>query len=269
MLSRNGVIGISVMIFIIAVWALAWPISQELPSGSFREPVGSVYNGLNVLFTALAFGGVIITLLFQSEQARHARREEIERSIFDLFQTFSSQEFQSVKNGAYRVLIAAVVHDGYARFLASRLFAVDQDQFPSDIIPVLRSLDYAKEKNAEGVTEYSDRADRLMLDNMINFFALLAQRESSKEVIKHCDFAYDWWRPLLWNIALFQQEHHKHSEDVEKYCRTRLVSETLTALDKMYGHGMLGDAQEIRNYINSHPLVVRFRTEHALPAPQK
>lgn len=268
MSSKNALIGTVVMLFIISLWVLAWPISKELPSGAFSEPVGSVYNGLNVLFTALAFGGVILTLLFQAEEGRHARREEIERSIFDLFQTFSSAEFQSVKNGAFRVLIAAVAHDGYARFLARRLFAVDQEQFPSDVIPVLRSLDYAKEKVTEGVTEHSDRADRLMLDNILNFFALLAQRESSKEVIKHCDFAYDWWRPLLWNIALFQQEHHKHSESVKKYCRTRLVSETLTALDKIYGHDTLSNPHEIRGYINTHPLVMRFRAEHAAPDHQ-
>lgn len=269
MSSKNALIGTMVMLFIISLWALAWPISKELPSGAFSEPVGSVYNGLNVLFTALAFGGVIIALLFQAEEGRHARREEIERSIFDLFQTFSSPEFQSVKNGAFRALIAAVAHDGYARFLASRLFAVDQEKFPSEIIPVLRSLDRDKEKLAEGMTEHSDRADRLMLDNILNFFALLAQRESSQEVIKHCDFAYDWWRPLLWNVALLQQEHHKRSDAVRQYCRTRLVSETLTALDKIYGHGTLSDPQEIRDYINTHPLVVRFRAEHAAPVRQE
>ena len=97
MFSKNRLIGLAVMAFIISVWAMAWPVSKALPGGAFSEPVGSVYNGLNVLFTALAFGGVIITLLFQAEEAKHARREEIERSIFDLFQTFTSQEFQEVK----------------------------------------------------------------------------------------------------------------------------------------------------------------------------
>jgi hypothetical protein len=65
----------------------------------------------------------------------------------------------------------------------------------------LLGLDYAKEKNTEGVTEYSDRADRLMLDNIINFFALLARRVSSKEVIKHCDFAYDWCGARSYGIS--------------------------------------------------------------------
>lgn len=74
MFSSNRLIGVAVMLFIITVWAMVWPISKALPGGAFSEPVGSIYNGLNVLFTALAFGGVIITLLFQTEEAKHSRR---------------------------------------------------------------------------------------------------------------------------------------------------------------------------------------------------
>lgn len=129
MFSKNRLIGLSVMFFIVSVWAMAWPISKVLPDEAFREPIGSVYNGLNVLFTALAFGGVILTLLFQAEEAKHARREEIERSIFDLFQTFTSHEFQEIKNAAFRSLMAGVRDKEYAHFLVSRLYAVDQLRF--------------------------------------------------------------------------------------------------------------------------------------------
>lgn len=261
MVSRNKLIGIAVMLFIMTVWAMAWPISKGLPSGAFSEPVGSVYNGLNVLFTALAFGGVIITLLFQAEEAKHARREEIERSIFDLFQTFTTPEFQEVKNGAFRALLAAVKHEDYAKYLASRLYAVDQLAFPPSVIPVLRALDEGKANLSDAQVEQADRADRLMLDNVLNFFALLAQRKSSSMVIKHCDFAYDWWRPTLWVIALLQQEHREQSPAVQRYCKTPKIAETLLVLDRMYGHEPLGSAQAIRDYVDSHPKIVMFRRD--------
>lgn len=260
MSSRNRLIVVAVMFFIVTVWAMVWPISKALPGEAFREPVSSVYNGLNVLFTALAFGGVIITLLFQAEEAKHSRREEIERSIFDLFQAFTSPEFQVVKNGAFRVLLAGVKDESYARFLASRLFAVDQLPFPTSVIPVLRMLDETKVSLNDAQIEQADRADRLMLDDVLNFFALLAQRNSSSMVIKHCDFAYDWWRPTLWLVALQQQEHFEKSEVIPVYCRARKIVETLVVLDDIYGHTSLNTQQEIRHYIDGHPKIVMFRT---------
>lgn len=255
MFSRTGLISISVMLFIMTLWVMAWPISKELPSEVLSPEVGSVYNGLNVLFTALAFGGVIIALLFQAEEAKHARREEIERAIFDLFQTFTTPEFQAVKNGAFRALLAAVKNEAYARFLASRLFAVDQRAFPPSVIPALRLLDESKANLSEKQIEQADRADRLMLDNVLNFFALLAQKKSSSMVIKHCDFAYDWWRPTLWMIALLQQEQYETSATVREYCKTRMIAETLVVLDKIYGHDALSTPDEVRNYVDTHPKI--------------
>lgn len=248
----------AVMLSIVLVWLVAVPISRQLPDGAFQDPFGPVYNGLNVLFTALAFGGVVITLLFQAEQARHARREEIERSIFELFQTFTSLDFQHVKDSAFRVLLAAVRNRDYAEFLVSRLFVVDQRPFPTGAEGVLRELDKAKADLAGPALEHADRADRLMLDNMLNFFALLAQRESSAMVIKHCDFAYDWWRPTLWLIGDLQESRYSTSEAVRKYCKTQRITGTLKALDKVYGHSPLEGREVIWAYISAHPKIVAF-----------
>lgn len=261
MFSKSKATGAAVIFLITVIWALAWPISKALPSGIFSEPVGSVYNALNVLFTALAFGGVVITLLFQAEGAKHLRREEIERSIFDLFQTFTAPEFQVTKTGAFRALIAGVKDEAYARFLVSRLFAVDQLAFPTTVIPVLRALDEAKAGLSDTQIEQADRADRLMLDDVLNFFALLAQRKSSYMVIKHCDFAYDWWRPTLWLVALLQQEHVEKSKAIPLYCRSRKIADTLVVLDEIYGHPSLPTPEERRHYVDNHPRIVKFRKE--------
>ena len=251
------------MLFIVAIWLIAFPISKQLPGDTFKDPVNSAYSGLNVLFTALAFGGVIATLLFQAEQSKFARREAIERSIFELFQTFTSKEFQHIKNCSYRVLLASVKNREYAEYVASRLFVVDQRTFPSTAEKVLRSLDGCKQTLPPDQIQHADTQDRIMLDNMLNFFALLAQRESSGNVIKHCDFAYDWWRPMLWIIADLQDIHHEQSKIIQKYCKNRLIKETLGNLDAIYGHSALLERDAIWKYISEHPKIKAYGLDPA------
>lgn len=250
-----------VMITIFAVWAAAYPLAQLLPRDTFSDPFEPVYNGLNVLFTALAFGGVIVTLFFQADEARIARREAVERSIFEMFQTFTSPDFQDVKDRAYLVLLTAVKDRAYGEFLASRLFVVEQQRLPNASMALVRSLD-SKKKNLDGKSLIdADRNDRLRLDNMINFFNMLAQRESSGTVVKHFDFAYDWWRPVLWIIAQFQLQQYEASPTIRQYCRNPLLSSTLRTLDAVYGHAPLSTAAEVWAYINSHPKLKDFELD--------
>lgn len=255
---KTNLLGLLIMLVIILIWVVVLPLSKDLPTDTFKDPVGAAYNGLNVLFTALAFGGVVISLLFQIEQSKSAQREEIERSIFELFQTFTTPEFQNVKDSSYRALLVAIKNHEYATFLASRLFVVDQLHLPPSALTTIRSLDAKKASLADEQIEGADRDDRLMLDNMLNFFALLAQRKSSATVIKHCDFAYDWWRPALWIIAQLQYERYQQSENIRKYCKNQLVIETLKVLDKIYGHTPLHDNMEVWKYITQHPKMVQF-----------
>lgn len=264
--SKPTRLAIVVMSLIFLVWLLAYPVARHLPHDTFSEPFEPVYNGLNVLFTALAFGGVVITLLFQAEESRIARREEIERSIFELFQTFTSLEFQQVKDSAFRVLLAAVQNRDYAEYVASRLFVVDQLPFPASAVATLRRLDGAKQAPDDEAIVHADRADRLMLDNMLNFFAMLAQRESSSTVIRHCDFAYDWWRPVLWTVGQLQQERFESSETIRTYCKNALVTTTLKALDKVYGHSPLRSREEVWAYVTHHPKIVAFGLDERFKA---
>lgn len=249
-----------VMVLIVLVWSAAYPLAQYLPAGFFSGPFEPAYNGLNVLFTALAFGGVVVTLFFQVEEAGIARREEIERSIFELFLTFSSPDFQRTKDGAFRVLLAAVQSREYAEFLASRLFVVDQIAFPDNdaVRTTLQRLDTAKQGLDTEALIQADRADRLMLDNMLNFFAMLAQRKSSVTVIKHCDFAYDWWRPVLWLVAQLQFERYQASEVIPRYCKNPLAMDMLKVMDAIYGHPPLNTSAEVWAYLRDHPKLQAF-----------
>ena len=262
MVSRSAKISLAIMCMIVVVWVVAYPVAKLLPNSAFSDPFGPVYNGLNVLFTALAFGGVVITLLFQAEQSKIASREAVERSIFELFQTFTSLEFQHVKDASFRTLLAAVKNRDYAEYLASRLFVVEQLALPAQCTDTLRELDDLKRGKSDEEVVHLDRSDRLMLDNMLNFFAMLAQRESSATVIKHCDFAYDWWRPTLWIVAQLQQERYDSSEEIRKYCKNQLVMVTLKALDKVYGHAPLATRAQVWEYVTHHPKLIAFGVDN-------
>lgn len=257
-MTRPTKIAFLITALILLIWAAAYPVSKALSPDMFKEPFGPVYNGLSVLFSALAFGGMVTAILFQVEEARIARRESIERSIFELFQTFTSLDFQKVKDASFRALLAGVKDRDYAKYLASRLFVVNQLPFPTDAKAVLAELDESKRDLDDAQIIQADRADRLMLDNALNFFAMLAQRESSATVIKHCDFAYDWWRPVLWLIGQLQREWYESNESVRKYCKNQLIIVTLESLDKIYGHEPLRSHADVWDYITQHPKLLAF-----------
>jgi hypothetical protein len=252
-----------IMVLIVCIWALAYPVAASLPENVFKEPLSSSYGALNVLFTALAFGGVVITLIFQANQAKIAQKESMERSILDMFQTFTSDEFQRTKDAAFRVLITAIKHKEYADFVASRLFAVAQLPRPvsAEIRQTVLGLEGNRTRTDAADFEKMERADRLKLDDILNFFAMLAQRESASEIVKHVDFAYDWWRPALLLIAQSQIEHQKRHPEIKEYCRNNPIMDTIRTLDTVFGHTQLNSDQEVWAYLFKHPKMIDFKLD--------
>jgi hypothetical protein len=247
-----------VVLCIVFVWAAAYPLALSLPETAFKEPLSSSYNALNVLFTALAFGGVVITLIFQAHEAKNARNESVERSILEMFQILTSEEFQAKKNAAFRVLIAAIRNRDYGEYVASKLFAIGQLPFPES--PVVRDLLCELDSNKQNAQdtsafEHLERHDRLKLDDMMNFFSMLARRESSKSIVNHVDFAYDWWRPALMLIGQLQKERRESNPKIKELCKNRLLNEIIWSLDIVYGHAPIKEDAAVWIYLRSHPLL--------------
>lgn len=256
-------ITVAVMLLIVLVWAMAYRLAGNFKVTDFPESFDKVYTALNVLFAALAFSGVIATLVIQAEQSRTARRAEVERSIFELFQVFTSADFQRVKDGAFRALIASVRDRDYGMFLAGKLLVAVNANLPESSMELLKELDSNKRNKSRQEVEDLDRADRLMLDNVLNFFAMLAQRESYSDVIKHCDFSYDWWRPMLLLIAQLQREVYNGTPEIQVYCKTPLIAKTLEKLDRAYGHEVFGedDNSGVWRYLAKHPKIKHFKLD--------
>lgn len=242
------------LIILIATTMIAPAIiisAVEINTNRVDGILGWSYNAINALFTALGFLSVAFTLAFQMKQST-------EQSIFNMFQVFSSHEFQDIKDCAFRSLITAARNKEYAEYLSSKLFSIEQLPFPNSAITTLRQLDSSKENLSEEQVIHADRSDRLKLDSILNFFRVLAQRESSKAVISHCDFAYDWWRPMLWLIAIIQKQHYESSKSIKLICKTPLLEKTLHSLDKIYGHKQFSHSSEVWKYIKSHPRLMEF-----------
>jgi hypothetical protein len=265
-----------VILCIVGIWGLTYPIASSLPQNAFQEPLNSSYNVLNVLFTALAFGGVIITLIFQAQEARNARSESVERAILEMFQILTSDHFQATKNAAFRVLIAAIRNRDYGEYVASKLFAVGQLPWPgSDAVKqALCELDGAKQAADAPTFEHLERHDRLKLDDMMNFFSMLAQRESSASIVHHVDFAYDWWRPALMLIAQLQKEHRDRHPKIRELCKNRLLHDIIASLDRVYGHAPIEGDAAVWAYLRTHPLLqerftmdARYATPPAAATP--
>lgn len=238
---------------ILLCWVLIFPMSLLFSRYSIGEPTISFYNIFNVLVSALAFAGLVTTLVLQIEQTRRSNIDSIERSVFELFNTFTSDSFQAVKNDAFLCLLIAVRHKPYGMFLTSRLFPVGRLPFPEKARQIYTQfrpeLATASDKELADV----DRAARLHLDNILNFFSMLAQRQAAHSVIKQVNFAYDWWRPTLLIIAQLQYEIWTGSETVRQSCRTPLLRETLKTLDDIYGYEPLEPGPAVYAYLRSHP----------------
>lgn len=248
---------------ILSVWAGIFPVSLYFSRYAIGEPTISFYNIFNVLVSALALAGLITTLILQMEQTRRSHVDSIERSIFELFNTFTSDSFQKVKDDAFLCLLVAVRHKPYAEFLASRLFPIGRMAFPPKAqIAYAQIRPEFAEKSEEGMKDI-DRAARLHLDNVLNFFSMLAQRQAAHSVINHVNFAYDWWRPVLWIIAQLQYEKVLLTPDIKTFCRTPLLCETLKILDKIYNYDAIKPGKEVYAYLRSHPWLIQEKLDSA------
>jgi hypothetical protein len=141
--------------------------------------------------------------------------------------------------------------------VASKLFAVDQLSFPGnqEVKDTLRELDSAKQTEDAQAFEHLERHDRLKLDDMMNFFSMLAQRESSKSIVNHVDFAYDWWRPALMLVAQLQKERRDKHPKIQALCKNRLLQDIIWSLDRVYGHSPIMDDKAVWRYLSEHPLL--------------
>jgi hypothetical protein len=267
---------IALVIFLLWMAAVVFGINSWLKAYS-TQPVADSISGINALFAGLAVAGVIVTLLLQIYEAKETAVElknaaeanlkmvqanqelstyAAERAVLDVFQTYCSEYFQGVKNSSQTVLILCVMNKEYCDFLVSRLFVAD----PIDLTPALweRLPKKAGDTRTFDAFKSDEQHHRFKLDELINFFTLLVGQSNSKQAISRCDFSYSWWRPLLWMIALRQQERYDASARIRQFAIPPHLKRVVQGLDGIYGLTPFEPESAFWEYFHEHPKVVAY-----------
>ncbi|MCE8027021.1 MULTISPECIES: hypothetical protein [Halomonadaceae] len=277
--TRRAIINLVMVVFslIFGVWLGAWYFGvQPLMRDFSPQPISDIFSSINALFAGLAFGGVILTIFLQIKELQETRDELAktasanhsmaqanlamavhanEKSVLDLFQVYCSEYFQQVKDSSMSVLIPCVASRKYCEFVVSRFFVADQLPFPEESWDKIKRVTYCKTYDE---FRSEEQRYRYKLDELINYFTLLAGQSNSSEVIRKCDFSYSWWRPLFWMLALLQEDRYEQNEEVRKYATPLYLRAVVEKLDSVYGFEPFANAEEAWQYILNHPKVKSY-----------
>lgn len=267
----------TVCVFILGLWILAIYLGLQPAIKNYtQQPFADAFSGINALFAGCAFGGVILTIWLQIYELQETRDElqktamanqamaessikmathSDERTVLELFQTYCSDYFQVVKDSSMSVLIPCVASKEYCDFVASRFFVAGQLAFPPACWEKVSRVTYCK--NFEEFVQQEQRY-RYKLDELINFFTLLVGRSNSREIIARCDFSYSWWRPLLWMIAIGQENHYKSNPVVQKYATPLYLKNVVERLDEIYGFLPFQSDKEFWEFFLHHPKILSY-----------
>lgn len=252
----------------------------ELLKSITAQPLNDIFLSVNTLFAGLASFGIIWSSFTQYQDLKESKkliketaeansamarasermaRHSDEKTVLDLFQTYCSEYFQSVKDRSMNVLIGSVRSKEYGEYVVSRLFVAGQ-------LPVPVNECHAKLRGIPGWDQRDDflkneRHDRYKLDELINFFSLLVGLGNAKDVISGCDFSYSWWRPLLWMLAIEQQKRYDSNEIVRKYATGLYLQKVVRQLDVIYGFVPFESYADAWSFILNHPKILGYEID--------
>lgn len=254
---------------ILGLWLGAWYIGTQptILKNFTNQPIADLFSSVNALFAGFAFCGVILTVYLQIQELQDTRvvLDETakankasadyakENAILELFRTYCSEYFQDVKNSSMNVLIPAMASREYFSFLVSRFFVAEQQELNVSSWELIKEVSYYQNFEEFKVGEQNDR---YKLDELINFFTILAYQKDASDVIGRCDFSYSWWRPMFWMIAIAQNSRYLDYEKIRIYGTKPYLSEVVKRLDLAYNLKPIKDVQELIDLIKDHPKLV-------------
>lgn len=274
---------ISLVLVVLLIWSLSWYYfyyaNDDFIQNIKDKPLGDFFDTINVLFGGLGLAGVIVTLLHQINETSNVdernqavanalletaiankimANEAREKAILDLYQTFCSEYFQTIKTASMNVMIAAIQNKDYCDFMISRFFIISNKTLDLDLMLQIKKYKELSEATPSINILEKEQLDRFKLDELINFFTLLSHKNESSAIIKKCDFFYDWWRPLFWFISIQQLEYYNSNELVQKYSQKPYFHDVVERLDAIYGWESFCSTKEFWNYFLAHPKIQSY-----------
>lgn len=253
-------------VLIFGLWLWAWYMGAEpgLIKTITKQPLADMFSSVNALFAGLALCGVILTVFLQihelqetkSELAKTAEANRAsaehakESAVVSLFQTYCSEYFQSVKNSSMNVLIPAMASRDYFEFVISHLYVAEQKKLSEEAWTRISLVTRYPDIDAFRIGEQNDR---YKLDELINFFSILAHQNNATDVISRCEFSWSWWRPMFWMIAIAQHKRYAENELVKKYATKPHFLEAVRKIDIAYGLNPVESGEDLVELIADHP----------------
>ncbi|MEM7571704.1 MAG: hypothetical protein AAF433_02335 [Bacteroidota bacterium] len=265
-------------LIIVLVWLTGFYLSTtDWIKTVSDQPVSDVFNSLNTLFAGLAFAGLIITILVQKKELELQRQELIltreelrksseanlqiaienkEKSIFDLYLTFSDDSFEEIRVSSWRVLENCLRSTDYCSYVVNSFFVTGTKDFKR-IEDFLEQTYGEIDSPIESIHD-RERADRIKLDMLINFFSLLANKDAPQSVLMKFNFYYGWWRPVLWWVLFLGETAYQSTPEVKMYSVRPDWIRMLSILDNCYGFTPFTDLASIWHHLQTHPRMKRI-----------
>lgn len=254
-------------VIILGLWLWAWYMGADPVwiKSMTSQPLADMFSSVNALFAGLALCGVILTVFLQihelqetkSELAKTAEANRAsaehakEGAVVSLFQTYCSEYFQGVKNASMNVLIPAMASRRYFEFIISRFYVAGQLDLKED--ETWERIALVTRYDGFDTFKREEQNDRYKLDELMNFFTILAHQHNASDVIGRCDFSWAWWRPMFWMVAIAQLRHYHGSEQVKKYAIRPRFIEAVRRLDEAYGLESVRNGEDLAALIVDHP----------------
>lgn len=260
-----------------------WP-KERFPDLASHSNYGDMFGGINALFSAFAFAGLIYTILLQRKELSLQRRElELTRkelhtisqdnkanAVFDMYQMYTTEPFIEVRARSWFIFFKCVKSKRYFDFFVKTQFITEyrSDRFTEELVNDLRDL-YAQDiyPDKSDLVRAENR-DRHHILNLMNFFNTLALRDAPKDAFQRCDFFYDWWRPFMWLVADATKAHFQSlPQEERRYVIEPTWSGMVERLDKIYGFVTGKTAEERWKEFCDHPLIrhLSIDPQHSCP----
>lgn len=251
---------------ILGVWLGAWYVGVQtgLMQSVTNQPLADLFSSVNALFAGLAFCGVILTVYLQIQELQDTRQELIKTAeanritancaqegvVVELFRTYCSEYFQHVKDSSMNVLIPAMASREYFEYVVSRFFVSEQRALSQGAWQRIRLVSRYADFDAFKVGE---QKDRYKLDELLNFFTILAHQRQMQEIIGRCDFSYSWWRPMFWMIAIAQDNRYRSHASFARYDTAPYLKSVVQKLDNAYRLTPIDSVESLIELIKDHP----------------
>jgi hypothetical protein len=161
---------------------------------------GDIFGSLNVLFSGLAFSGVIAALVLQVYQMRQfsesTEKERIDRTL-ELFQKFRNDDMYTARNIAWKARTKWFTDPNYREVQIDRLLP--------------QTLKAVQERHEEK-SDSEQALERKAIFEMLEFYSMLAYHPGSDDILKSFNFYYPWWRGFL---KSFIEEYNKRYDSLK------------------------------------------------------